>query len=483
MSRATTKSQWKKWIAKRYISFFCATYLPHHFKKPCGPHHMDLFRAINSPKINKRIVRAEPRRFGKSTIVSMAAPLWWLATQRKQFILLVGESSTTAQGNLQAIISELENNERLIRDFPHLIPKRDAKGQLTKWTDTHIVLKTGQTVVARGMGSSMRGLKSNATRPDVAILDDAESPENSDTYSKRLKHKQWFGGTFLGLGDAGWDVYIIGNLLHHDGLMAEHLKSQHWDSRVYQAINKPVAEAYPYPVGNRATDGSALWPEGWSLQDLENYKQQPTVGSFSFSREMMNSPISSEDQLFNPSEFTFFDLDHSGQYEEISTFIDPAGGANRATKSQDWCAIVTAGKSNGYIDILSCVLSKKTPLTQIDLLLNEYERWSSTQVVVEENTYKNLLGQNVTERGAKRGLLPNVRTIHQTKNKLTRILSLQPSIESGKVRFARHLLKQVPEYFNQWEELGSGSGHDDAPDATEGAVRSLERRSSFRPLN
>ncbi len=475
-------TDWKKTAGKRSIEFFCLEYLPHHFKKRFGDHHVDLFATINRKETNKRICRAEPRRFGKSTIVSMAAPLFWLATQQKQFILLVGESSTTAQGNLQAIITEIENNEKLFNDFPHMIPKRDRKGQLTKWTDGHIVLSSGQTCIAKGMGSSMRGLKANASRPDVAILDDAESPENSDTFSKRRKHKQWFGGTFLGLGATEWDIYMIGNLLHHDGLMADHLKSKMWNGLVYQAINKPVAEAYPYPIGNTKTDGSALWHEGWSLEDLTKYKKQPTVGSFQFSKEMMNAPVSSEDQLFNPSEFTFFDYSDQ-QYDEISTFIDPAGGSNRATSSQDFCAIVTAGKMNGYIDILNCKLTKKLPSSQIELLLSEYERFGSNQLVVEENTYKNLLGQNVREAGSKRGLMPKVRTIHQTKNKLTRILSLQPAIEAGKVRFSRHMLAHCPEYFTQWEELGSGSGHDDAPDATEGAVRSLERRSAFRPLN
>ena len=73
-----------------------------------------------------------------------------------------------------------------------------------------------------------------------------------------------------------------------------------------------------------------------------------------------------------------------------------------------------------------------------------------------------------------RGLYPAVEAIHQTQNKITRILSTEPLTEAKHIRFARHLLKTCPEYFRQWDDFPTGD-HDDGPDATEGVVRILEK--------
>src|SRR6185436_1072328 len=124
----------------------------------------------------------------------------------------------TAQTNLASIVQELETNEQLLEDFPHLAPARDPKGQLVKWTDEEIVIANYALVRAKGMGSRMRGMKYRSHRPDLAVLDDPESPETADTFLKRRRHQRWFGGTFLGLGATNWDIYVISNLPHHDAL-------------------------------------------------------------------------------------------------------------------------------------------------------------------------------------------------------------------------------------------------------------------------
>lgn len=467
------------------IKKFMMTYLKHHCTKPfCELHHY-IFDTINAPapETGKRDALIAPRKFSKTTIISLALPLFELAYQRKHFVLMIGESSTTAEANLATLTQELETNELLLEDFPHLAPARDPKNQYVKWTDRQLVFANHATAMAKGMGSRMRGIKYRQRRPDLAILDDPESPETGDTFLKRQRHKRWFGGTFLGLGAEGWDIYVIGNLPNHDCLIADLARDPDWHGRLYRAINIERRPEERYPVGNTKEDGSALWPEMWPLEALDAYKKDPTVGTLGFAREMMNDPREEEDKPFDPPSFEYFDYspEHHKKFVTTAIGIDPAGGEKPGEYRKgirDWFCAVAAGRTkDGYIDIFDVEMNRLTPDDQIDTVLTMYDRTRVRQIVAEENMYKNLYATAMAKAARERHLYPNIQTVIQTgqKNKIARILGIQPAIMDFKtIRFARHLLQKVPKFFSQFDEFPQG--HDDGPDATEITVRGLERK-------
>lgn len=462
---------------------FARTYLKRHFSKPFCEMHRYLFGRIDAPAPDggKRTAIIAPRKFGKTTQINLVLPLQELAYQRKRFVLLIGESSGAAEGNLATITQEIETNELLLEDFPHLAPATDPKGQFVKWTDRQLVFKNHATIMAKGMGSRMRGIKYRDQRPDLSIVDDPESPETADTFLKRRRHKRWFGGTFLGLGTENWDIFVIGNLPHHDALIAGLVRSKEWDGIMYRAINIPARPDDRYPIGNTKTDGSALWPEGWSLEALEIYKRQPEVGSLGFAREMMNDPREEEDKPFNPLLFATFKFtpEHKRTFVVTATAVDPAGGSNPGEYKKgirDWCCIVSAGRTrDGFIDVFDVRMTKLPPENQIDLLLDAYADHRVKRIGVEEVMFKNLYKPSIARAGQKRQLYPTIVTLKAPKaNKQTRILGIQPVIMDAPqvVRFAEHLFELVPQYFAMFDEFPMG--HDDAPDATEMVIRMLE---------
>lgn len=463
---------------------FARTYLARHFDKPFCELHRYVFARIDieSPPDGKRDALIAPRKFGKTTQINLVLPLQGLAYQRKKFVLLIGESSGAAEGNLATITQELETNELLLEDFPHLAPAVDPKGQMVKWTDRQLVLKNHATIVAKGMGSRMRGIKYRHLRPDLAIIDDPESPETADTFLKRRRHKRWFGGTFLGLGATGWDIFVIGNLPHHDALIAGLVKSREWIGRMYRAINIPKRKEDRYPIGNTKTDGSPLWPEGWPLEALDTYKRQPEVGTLGFAREMMNDPREEEDKPFNPLSFATFKYtpEHRKTFITTATAVDPAGGTNPGEYKKgirDWCVIVTGGRTReGFIDIFDVKMTRLPPDDQIKMLLDVYALHRPKSIAVEEVMFKNLYKPSITKAARQRSLYPSVMVLKQPKvNKQARILGVQPLIMDRPqvVRFAEHLYEDVPLFFAQFDEFPMS--FDDAPDATEMLIRKLEK--------
>lgn len=482
---ATIRSQ-RVEVCRASLKTFCTTYLGHHFTAGFCELHDDIFRICDepSPLTGKRKARVAPRKFGKSTIISMAKPLHDLAYQRRHFVLLIGESASVAESNLATLTQELENNEMLLEDFPHLAPARDTKGQLVKWTDSQVTLRSMDTVMARGMGARMRGIKYRQMRPDLAILDDPESPETADTFLKRRRHKRWFGGTFMGLGAESWDVYVIGNLPHHDCLISSLVNDPTWDGKLYRAINLPKREDERYPVGNTRFDGTPLWPEMWGHKRLDAFKAEPNVGSLGFVREMLNDPREEEDKIFNPQEFTYVDVNPDlglSDYRDLVIAVDPAGGEKPGEMRRgvrDWCVIGLLGRhTEGSIDVLAITMTRATPEKQIDLLLNMYDRYRPRRIRAEENMWKNLYGPSIQASATRRSLYPTLDMFMSKTNKLARIQGIQPLIHpvtggTSTVRFAKYLIDKVPEYFGQFDEFPTG--HDDGPDMTEMGIRALE---------
>jgi len=467
--------------ARHSVRRFCEIYLSHHFTSGFCEMHFDIFGCIDNPKAGKRVARIAPRQFGKTTIISLGLPLYMLSYRLKWFVLMIGESATTAEANLATLTQEMETNEMLIADFPHLAPAMDVRGQSIKWTDRQLVMKSYATVMAKGMGARMRGLKYRERRPDLAILDDPESPETADTFLKRRRHKRWFGGTFMGLGARVWDLYVIGNLPHHDCLISDLvLDNETWDGKLYRAINIPTRENERYPIGNTKTDNAPLWPDVWPLDKLEKYKNEPNVGSLGFAREMMNDPREEEDKVFDPFNFKYFDFteDHLQSFVKIAAAFDPAGGERPGDMKRgrrDFACIITAGRTqDGFIDIFDIWMKRELPDQQIDKLLDVYESWKPRIMGAEENMYKNLLEFDIARRARERSLYPAWKMLHHSSNKIARILGIQPLIESGIIRFAKHLVPKHPHFFGQFDEF-PGADHDDGPDTAEMVVRLLEK--------
>lgn len=465
---------------------FAKTYLRHHFTKPFCELHRYVFERIDAsaPQGGKRDALIAPRKFGKTTQINLVLPIQALAYQRKRFVLLVGESAGAAEGNLATITQELETNDLLLEDFPHLRPAVDPKGQYVKWTDRQLVLANHATIMAKGMGSRMRGVKYRSARPDLAVVDDPESPETADTFLKRRRHQRWFGGTFMGLGADNWDVFVIGNLPHNDALIAHLVRSREWIGRMYRAINIPRQKDEHYPIGNSKTDGSALWPEGWPLEALAAYKADPMIGALGFAREMMNNPREEEDKPFNPLLFATFEYDEAYRKKFVTTGIavDPAGGTtpNEYKKGiRDWCVAIAAGRTkDGYIDVFDVRMTKDPPDEQIEMLLDMYQEHKPRRIGIEEVLFKNLYKPSINRAARKRALYPGVTTFkHPKLNKQTRILGIQPLLmDAQTVRFAKHLFEKVPLFFAQFDEFPQS--FDDAPDATEMVIRMLEKKKS-----
>jgi hypothetical protein len=125
---------------------FCDTYFPQTFHLPWSDDHLKVIAKIEQAVLEGGLfAMAMPRGSGKTTLCEIAC-LWAILIGARQFVCLIGSDEEHAASMLESIKSELENNDRLLDDFPEAcypirclegIHQR-ASGQLHNGEPTHI---------------------------------------------------------------------------------------------------------------------------------------------------------------------------------------------------------------------------------------------------------------------------------------------------------------------------------------------------------
>lgn len=335
--------------ARRWFKDFIMHYIPEHFDSSFGEHQEDLLGLIQNGTLNKRVVRCMPRESGKSTILLYAAPLWWLARRDKWYIALFGSGGGAFWNHYSSLQNTLDRdigNQKLLDDYPHLAPLKDFKGQFVSWNDARLKVTSGAIVEPRTMGSHVRGMKEGKHRPDAMVFDDPQDEDTVSTDYQRAKFASRFRTTLVNLISNPGDIFIIGNFLHPDSLVGQLLREPKWDGKLYRAENVSLDERdRVWPIGNTKRDGSALWPERWTIERL--HQRRDEIGTRAYTLEFMNKMLSDEEIIYDSTRLmkydaADFDLDSSF---DVAAFWDPSDPKEHRVQEADYaCIAVVAAK-------------------------------------------------------------------------------------------------------------------------------------------
>ena len=391
---------------------------------------------------------AAPREHAKSTVVTVIFVLYCVCYKLRRFIVIISDTQPQAALQLAAIKEELENNAALQSDFGNLVGDK-------KWDINDCRTTTGITLAARGAGQSLRGLRYRLYRPDLVICDDMENEEGVDNSETRDKLERWFVGTVLNLGK-GCQVFVIGTILHYDGLLAKLLdpeKHKKFVKRRYAAVDQ---EWRP---------DSVLWPAKWSIESLR--EKEEVIGSVMFNQEFRNLPISESTQIFKEE----WIVRHAFRREELAnkptfkiTYIDPAI-SQKATA--DFFASVTIDvDEQGFLYVTRAEQDRMPFTKQVDFILRRADEEQPQAIGIEEQAYQAALKQAIDEASRESGRYLNVVGVANLTDKFLRISTMSPLVENGTIRFCldgtqKTLISQL---------LFLGKIKDDLADALQGAV-------------
>jgi predicted phage terminase large subunit-like protein len=434
------------------FQWFCRYYLSDYFISEPAEFHRDLSELVDT---QEKVIVAAPREHAKSTVVSFAKVLHSICYERSHFVVIFRESEPVARQNVDDIRQEIETNERIHEDFGDLTDKR-------KWAESEFVTSNGIKVVARGRGSSARGLRYKQYRPDLVICDDIEDDETVESKDQRDKQYRWFKRVVSNIVAPGGHLFLVGTVLHHDSVLSRLLKQTDiYVTRIWRAIKE---------------NGQPLWPARWPLARLEAKRKE--LGSRDFATEFMNDAANEEEQIFPPALWKYYrDEDIDGLKLDVVAAIDPAIG----TKAKnDFTARAVIGGANGNYYILGMVIKKLKVQGQVELVLATCREWPQTlKFGFETIAYQDALRQLVEDASAQNNLqIPAVAVEDISSDKLKRISTLVPLFEQGRIFWpsasSSYWTPDITVCQEQFEALGcSANAHDDGPDSVERAIKLL----------
>lgn len=495
----------RKQLAAFDLSYFGRAYLPHFFVRKSPAFHEELddtwikgvMKNQNPYMEKKQISRADgsrnaiaaPRGHAKSTNFTFKDTLHAVLYEYKHYPIIISDSSDQAEGFLDDIKTELEDNYNIIQDFGEL------RGDKV-WRTGVILTKTGIKVEALGSGKKIRGRRHRSWRPDLLVLDDIENDENVMTPEQRRKLSSWFYKAVAKCGDTYTDIMYIGTILHYDSLLSNVLKNPGYKTRTYQAViseaenqklweewealytnlfdkeHEENADAFYMAHEIEMLKGTeVLWQEKWSYKQL--MQMRVSEGTASFNSEMQNNPIDPENADFNEE---WFDWYEDGEVDfKASNFVivganDPSLGKN---KKADTSSIISVALdlNTGYMYCVDASVEKRKPDVIITDVIETHRRFKrdygkgfykfGVETVQFQYFFKEVMAAAALEAGE---YIP-IEEITSSVSKELRIRSLQPFIKNKWIKFN----KKHKELLRQLTEFPMGK-NDDAPDGLHMAV-------------
>lgn len=465
------------------------SFLPQHFRLP--PSRMHRILAVHLEQaIKHRGVRLNvlgPRGSAKSTLISLAYPLWCLLEGKERYIWLVSDTRHQARAHLENIKAELLDNDLLRARYGAVM------GRGPVWRAEKIVLASGAALEAFGTGQRMRGRRQRADRPSLILADDLQNDDHIFSPVLREHSRTWFHGTLLAAGTPQSNVIHLATALHHNALALELARTAGWKTLLFRSIERfpermdlweewqaiycdaenpraAVAARQFFDQHRREMEAGAvvLWPEREDLYTLMAMRAE--MGPAAFAREKQNAPVSPDlcewpDEYF--SEDVWFDRWPDALRLRVAA-LDPSKGAD--ARRGDYSALVLLGVDEHGQMYVEADLARRPIAQLLADTVSWCERFRVQALGVEANQFQELLAEPLEAEFRRRGLVGfSPWLIRNHTSKLVRIRRLGPLLARRNFRFRRSsagtqlLVEQLRTF-----PVGD---HDDGPDALEMAVR------------
>lgn len=207
-------------------------------------------RAAESATGKPKYALGIPRGFSKTVVLKLYT-VWVILFTDRRFILVVCNTATLAE-NFLSDVTDMLNHPNIIATFGHWYAAGEQDNRSFKKFSYR-----GRDIVmaALGAGSSLRGLNLKFRRPDIVIMDDMQNRDQASSPEVAKEHLIWMLGTLMKACDPHRCVFIfVGNMYPFEGTILRKLKANsEWISFITGAI---------------LADGSSLWPEHRSIEDL-----------------------------------------------------------------------------------------------------------------------------------------------------------------------------------------------------------------------
>jgi hypothetical protein len=308
-----------KQLLKQDGEFFIEFFLAEELTSPVPMFHKEIWNLLTSTSM-ERVLLAIPRDHAKTTLSKLCV-VWYLLFTHHRFCVYLSNTNAIAKNACRDIIGYLRN-PNFIAVFGEVKMIKESE------TDSIWIFelpmgngRIKQCILrAVGAGQQMRGINIDNQRPDIAVVDDVEDNENTDSELLQKKLDKWIFGPFIkALARNRRKLIWLGNMLQKTSLLARLSRNPKWNPVVFGAM-----------VKNSVTgELASLWPERWPLVELvEDFEEYRGLGlTETWMCEMMNMPGHGENG-FTQDQIFYQPVPTPDDISAAWITIDPAFGEN-----------------------------------------------------------------------------------------------------------------------------------------------------------
>lgn len=329
------------------------------------------------------------------------------------FPIIVGNSWGNACARLSPIKQELISNDALIELFGDQVS--------SPWTESEIGLANGAKIMCLGARQSMRGVKHNDERPDLAVLDDLEDEENVTTEEARKKNERWLNGVLRpALNPKTGKIRFIGTPLHPKALIEKKCNDRAWKARKFPAIY----------LDEETGEERSAWPDRFSMDYLRELRTDYTNDGnlIEFEQEYM---CRSEDVAAKPFQASMIKVAPAPKiFMPVEVMVDPARTVGKKSARTGYAVWSWLG-SKLYVHDAFGGFHKPDEIIETIFKLNE--AYSPALIGAETDGLEEFLMQPLRTEQVKRGVSVPIIPVRAPKDKIGFITSLQPFYMAGDI--------------------------------------------------
>lgn len=400
------------------------------------PLHKPLCDFVQNNPDKKKLILL-PRGHLKSSVVTVGYPLWRIARNPKERILIANGTYPLAATFLSQIKDHIMRNEKFRELFGDLYSSSD------KWSEGAITVKREEsyerkeaTVTAFGIGGNLV-----SQHYDIVLLDDLVNRENIHT-KERMDDVLTFYKDILDLLEPGGTLIIIGTRWHEADLYGWILDPENPESHEFAVMQRTAVEG-DFEIsknadtgGFRIIGGTELFPTKFTRDHLNKLLNK---GVAEFSSQYLNDPVPQSDAIFKWDWKYYEEDDLRGL--DVRHFItcDPAFFDPRSrTVDLDYTAfVVVAVDVENYWWIRDIVRERMTPNQIIETMFRLDAFWKPNRFGIESVAFQKILSYIARSQMRERNqFIPITELKHagqNAKSKAERIQSLEPRYANGSI--------------------------------------------------
>lgn len=414
--RATLKN-------KKMLDIFARCFFPDEVQREqeTPEFHLELIDEIAKPKSS---VIIEPRGHAKTTLARIDL-IHDIVYRHEDFIVLIGDVLSSAKHSFAYVKSQLESNILLIDVYGNLVPTI-VRDQMRKWSDSHFETTNDVVCIARGAGKG-RGLNIKAKRPSKVLIDDLEDDQKVKSKQQREKTRQWMMNVVLpSIDPERGKVKMIGTVLHYDCLLLDRFKS-------WGGVRRSALETN----GKPSLNGDPIFPSRFTKERLEEIKRD--MGTFPFSQEYMNEPMSDENADVKLAWIRYVDSlgkDSDRSKYKFYSALDPAISTKTSADESAICTAALRDKEHDDEDLRIVIMPPVHGQFGMTGTIQQsqavYKRYPHQAFGCEVVAFQEGLRQLLSTNG-----VPAIAVSPKSKDKRARLLNIIGLIEFGNIVFMR----------------------------------------------